>query len=62
MNVLNAVGLSCVCRLMKDPLLNEKSSPVVEERKRERESAKMSLLGFGGVQYKRKMGGRVETG
>lgn len=44
--------------LMKDPLLNEKCTAVVEEM--EKEKRKKTLFGFGGDQYKREMGGRVK--
>lgn len=53
---LLAVGLCCVWSLMKDPLLHEKRSAVVEG-KGER---KKPLLGFAGDQYKRERGGRVK--
>lgn len=42
-----AVGLSCVWSLMKDPLLHEKHSAVVEgaiARERERKSPSLALL------------------
>lgn len=57
-----AVWLSCVWSLMKDPLLHEKRSAVVEgeierEREREREKKKKPLLGFAGDQYKRERWG-----
>ncbi len=49
-----AVWLSCVWSLMKDPLLHEKRSAVVEG---EREREKKPLLGFAGDQYKRERWG-----
>lgn len=55
-----AVWLSCVWSLMKDPLLHEKRSAVVEgeiEGEREREEKKKPLLGFAGDQYKRERWG-----
>ena len=58
-----AAGVSCVWSLMKDPLLHEKSSAVVEgerERERGREGGRENrkpLLGFARDQYKRERWG-----
>lgn len=53
-----AAWLSCVWGLIKDPLLHEKSSAVVEEEiERERGRKKKPLLGFAGDQYKRERWG-----